>query len=303
MTSTSGVLAALALISICLVGGAAFRRFEVFPREAADVLNRFVIYVSLPAVVLRVVPALVWEPGLSVLVVTPWVSMIAGAALVLALGRALRLSRDVVGALLLCVPLGNTSFLGFPMVSALLGPSAVRLAILYDQLGSFLMLATYGFFVVARYAGNETPSAKAMALRVARFPPFFALVVALLPLPHPPVIDAILKPLGDTLVPLAVFAVGLKLELRVPRHRLPLALGLLAKMALLPLVAVMIARAFGAPREPRAVAILESAMPPMITAAVLATMNGLAPELATDLVAYGIVVSFATLPLVASLVR
>lgn len=302
-SSVSAAFAAFALITICLLGGHAFARFRVVPRDAADTMNRFVIYVSLPAMVLRVVPALSWDPALAVLVVTPWIATAVGAAVVVAAARAFRFRSEVLAVLLLCAPLGNTSFLGFPMVGALLGPDAIRFAVLYDQFGSFLLLATYGLFVVARFSGGARPGVRAIVLRVIRFPPFIALVVALLPLPHPPVVDAVLEPLAKTLVPLALFAVGLKLELRLPRDRGALALGLVAKMALLPLVALGVTRAFGSPKGPAAVAILEAAMPPMITAGVLAVMADLAPELATDLVTYGIVVSFASLPLIAMLVR
>jgi predicted permease len=42
--------------------------------------------------------------------------------------------------------------------------------------------------------------------------------------------------------------------------------------------------------------VLESAMPPMITAAALAISHNLAPRLAAAMVGYGILLSLATLP-------
>src|SRR5262245_3868459 len=121
--------AAFAVILASLGCGFLAARLGAMPDGAADALNRFVVYVCLPALVLRLVPKLSWEPGLAVLAVAPWVLLVVGVLLVLALGRALRFSRGVVAALLLCVPLGNTSFLGFPMVGALVGANAVRLAV------------------------------------------------------------------------------------------------------------------------------------------------------------------------------
>jgi len=44
------------------------------------------------------------------------------------------------------------------------------------------------------------------------------------------------------------------------------------------------------------VAVLESAMPTMVTAAALSISHGLAPRLAAALVGYGIVLAMATLP-------
>jgi predicted permease len=252
---------------------------------------------------LRLVPKLALEPGLAVLAVTPWAALVVAVTVVLAAARSFRFSREARGALLLCVPLGNTSFLGFPMVGALVSASAVRLAVVYDQVGSFLILSTYGLFVVASHSGQVKPSLKNIVLRIMRFPPFGALVLGLLPFSHPLWLETVLLRLGDALVPVAMFAVGLKLELRLPRDRGALALGLGTKMLFLPLLAHAVFRTLGLHGTAARVAVLETAMPPMVTAGALATMAGLAPELAAALVGYGVVLSLVTLPLLAAYVK
>lgn len=291
---------ALAVILTTLAAGHAAARLRALPENAADTLNRFVITVCLPALVLRLVPKLTFRPELAVLVVTPWLLLAIGAGLVTLAARTFAWRREVQGALLLCVPLGNTSFLGFPLVGALLGQDAVRFAVLYDQLGSFLIVATYGLVVVARFSGEDEPTARTIVRRVATFPPFVALVVALVPIAHPPLVDAVLGRIGDTLVPIAMFAVGLKLTLRRPKDAGALAFGLGTKMLVLPLLAAGIARAFpGVSPSVAHVAVLESGMPPMITAGALAVAAGLAPELSAGLVAYGVLLSLVTLPAIA----
>lgn len=65
---------------------------------------------------------------------------------------------------------------------------------------------------------------------------------------------------------------------------------------MLPALALPLGWAFGLDGAALQVNVLESAMPSMITAAALAMMQGLAPRLAAALVAYGIVLSLATLP-------
>jgi len=292
--------AAFALILVSLGAGFALARFRALPPDAADTLNRFVIYVCLPALVLRLVPKLTFEPGLAVLAILPWALLGVGVAVVLASARALRFSRTVTGALLLCVPLGNTSFLGFPMIAALVSPDAVRLAVVYDQAGSFLMLATYGLYVVARYSGVEKPTFRTVALRIVRFPPFIALLLALLPFRHPAALESVLERLGEALVPVAMCAVGLTLKLRIPREPAAFAVGLGTKMLLFPFLGFVACTALGARGLPMRVAVLESAMPPMITAGALATMAGLTPELAAALVGYGVLISLLTLPIVAA---
>jgi len=100
------------LIISYLFIGMGLRRIELFPKETDKVLNLFVIYVSLPALVLLKVPELVFSTDLLVPVAVPWVMLCFSALVILALGRWQKWEREVIGALLLLVPLGNTSFLG-----------------------------------------------------------------------------------------------------------------------------------------------------------------------------------------------
>jgi predicted permease len=279
------VVSALVLVFALLALGYVLGRARVFADAdaAADALNRYVVYVCLPALVLVLVPKLRWEPALWFVVATPWAMLAIGVACVLAAARVFGWPRPVIGALLLCAPLGNTSFVGIPLVEALRGEHAVRYAIVYDQFGSFLALSTFGLVAIARYAGEAAPSAAAVAARV--------------PFSHPQWLDAALQRVADTLVPVAVFAVGLRLKLRPPADRSALFAGLGIKMLLCPLLAFAALRALGAHALPAQVAVLESAMPPMISAGALASMAGLAPELCAALVGYGVVLAFATLPL------
>jgi predicted permease len=98
-----------------------------------------------------------------------------------------------------------------------------------------------------------------------------------------------------------MFAVGMRMRLRPPAERSALGLGLAVKMLLFPLCAWGIVRALGVSGLPAQVAVLEAAMPPMLTAAALAQMAGLAPELCAALAGYGIVLAFLILPLWAAL--
>jgi predicted permease len=280
--------------------GAACARLKLFPDNAAEVLNLFVLYLCLPASVLLHAPQL--QFGLDVLAVAavPWAILLASIAAIALLARVIALRDDERAVLLLCVPLGNTSFLGYPLTEALLGPQALPTAVIYDQFGSFLILSTWGLWVLARYGGDAKPRASDMARKVLRFPPFLALVFALLLMPAspPPWIAAVLERLADAMLPLVALAVGLAIRLRLARDELaPLASGLLLKLAVMPALAFVLVSLLGLQGHVRDAAVLETAMPPMITAGALAISHRLAPTLAAALVGYGTVLALATLPL------
>ena len=235
----------------------------------------------------------------------PWALLALTAAAVLLLARLFRWPRQTTGSLLLLAPLGNTSFLGFPMVTSLLGEAALPYAVIYDQLGSFLALATWGAVVIALYGqGAERPTAAALARRIATFPPFLALLAALAlrPLGYHPVLARLIDALAVTLVPVVMIAVGCQLRVCVGRAVVgPLVAGLGLKLVAAPLAALALCRALGFEGPAAAATVLEAGMPPMISAGALALLAGLAPELSAALVGLGILASFVTLPALASL--
>jgi malate permease and related proteins len=291
---------AFLLVLLLIALGKLSARLRLLPDNAAETLNRFALMVCLPAAVLRFAPQLGFEPRLLGLVAIPWLLLLASVALVLVIARLMRLDRGERAVLLLCVPLGNTSFLGYPLIEAFLGREALPYAVAYDQFGSFIILSTWGLWVLARHGSEEPPRARDMLLRILRFPPFVAMLLALtvMPADPPPVVATLLERLSEALLPIVALAIGLQLRFRVPRReRAPLVVGLALKMLVLPALAWPLALAFGLQALELQAAVLESAMAPMITAAALAISHRLAPGLAAAMVGFGAPLSLLTLPL------
>ncbi len=290
---------AFALILLMLALGYAFQRLRVLPEDAAQTLNLVVLYVCLPAAVLRHAPRLHLEPALFGVALVPWVLLIASVVLVTLAARLLRFREDERAVLLLTVALGNTSFLGYPLTKALIGEHALPYAVIYDQFGAFLILSTFGLWVLARYGGDRTPTVGDITRRIATFPPFWALVLGFTVMPaEPPAwIAGALQRLSDALLPLAMLTIGLSVKLALPRDELkPLATGLLLKLLAMPALAWLLVRAMGMGGDMARVTVLESAMPSMVTAGALAISHKLAPRLAAAMVGYGLLLSLLTLP-------
>lgn len=292
---------ALVVVLAMLLFGKAFSQTGLLPENTPEVLNKLVLWLLLPALVLKAVRGLEFHSDLIVLVVTPWLLLLVSTAVVLLLARLCAWPRPVVGCLLLCTALGNTAFLGYPMVEATLGREALPYAVVYDQLGSFIALSSYGLIVVAIYRGDARPSARRIVRQVLTFPAFLALVIGLLPLPQPEWLQQLIDTLAGLLVPIAIFAVGFQLKLVPPWHTAgPTLAGLSIKLLLLPAIAYAFARLAGADTLVVAVNTLQSAMPAMITAGALASDARLAPEVAASLVGYGILIAVFWLPLLGS---
>ncbi len=290
----------LLLLVTCLAAGWALRRTERVAEGAHQVLNALVIHVALPALALRSLHGFVFDARQLWPVLMPWVLFALGAVLFWAVGRRLGLPRATVGALTLVGGLGNTSFVGLPMIDALHGRDGLGLGLLIDQLGSYLVLSTVGVVVAGAYADGARPSARTLAKKVVTFPPFVALVAALLlrPLPLPPLADALLARLGDLVAPLALLSVGLQLRLDgVARQARALALGLGYKLVACPALVLAVLWLADAPLAMTSrVSLIEAAMPPMIGAGIVAAQARLDAPLASAMIGLGIPLGLSTAP-------
>ena len=299
-------MSALLLLVVCFVVGLGLQRVSALPAAMPQALNAFILWVSLPALVLLHVPRLQPTWALVLPIVTPWVVVFVALAFFGLLCRMLGWSRATWGALVLTGGLGNTSFVGLPMVEALFGREHLGLALLIDQFGSFVMLSTLGMMTAAVAAG-ERLAPRAMAARVLRFPPFIALLAAFALStagPLPDLMIEVLERIGATLAPLALVSVGMQLRLGALRGEAgPLAAGLGYKLLLAPaLVWALCAGVANLDTEVLGVTVVEAAMAPMITGSIVATEYRLRPALAALMVGVGIPLSFLTAPLWAHLV-
>ena len=288
----------LLLLILCFIAGVLLRRLKRMPDNAPATLNSFIIHVSLPALTLLYVHDLKISGDVVLVAAMAWLVFGLAAGFFWLLGRWLQLSRATTGALMLTGGLGNTSFFGLPMVEAFYGKEGLTTAIIADQLGSFFVLSVLGITVAGIYSSGR-PGMAEIVKRIALFPPFISLVIALLliPIEYAEWFSVLLKRLGDTLAPLALLSVGMQLRLgHVAEHRRNLALGLGFKLILAPLaIWLLYGQLLGAQGLAIQVTLFEAAMPPMITAAIVASEHDLDPPLANLMVAAGLLLSFFTL--------
>lgn len=291
------------LILSYIIIGILLKRVKSLPENTSMVLNTYVLYVALPALVLKNIPLLNFSSALFVPLLTPWMLLISVVLLTLLLAKVFHWSREVTGALLIILPLGNTSFLGFPMTEALFGADAMPYAVVYDQLGSFIALCTYATVMAALYSSKvATHSVREIVFRIFSFPSFIALLLGLLlrDWTWPPFAFALMDGLAATLVPVVMVAVGFQLTLRFQRNELnPLISALTIKLISMPLLAWFVWTMLGQDGLVVQISVFQAAMPPMISAGAVAITAGLAPRLVSGIIGLGLLLSLITLPIVA----
>lgn len=293
------------LILLAITIGYFFKRLNLFSKETPAILNQFVIYISLPSMIILQVPKLSFSMDMIIPIIVAWSVMFFSAILVLLLAKFFSFSKEITGSLMLVAILTNSSFMGIPILNAYMGENALPYVLVYDQLGTFIALATYGTFIASYYSSKSQISFKIIIQKVLTFPPFLSLVFALflIGVEFNPVISKVLSSFASTIVPIALVAVGLQLQFKLPREEIkPFGVALVIKLLIAPIIAIVICKIFDWNNEASIVSIMEAGMAPMITAGAIASMAGLAPRLSSAIVGYGILISFITTAILFNLI-
>lgn len=290
------------LIFTCICIGLALRRLPTLPANAHVALNHFVIYISLPALALYYIPKIEISSQLLYPVGVAWLGFGLSFLFFTLLRKYFNWSKKLTGSLILTAGLGNTAFLGYPIAEALYGGEGLQLAILVDQPGSSIVISTLGILVATSHSRGTT-SGSQMLKKILSFPPFVAFVIALglnlTGTDFPELTQAVFSKLGSTVTPVALTSVGLQLKWEQhSKHWNFLAIGLAFKLLIYPLFFLILYHfIFGAEALIVQVSVMQAAMAPMITAAILASSYGLKPKLSNMMIGIGIPLSFLTLSL------
>ena len=291
-------MANIIMLVVCLMAGVGLRKTGRFPSATPAALNGFIIHISLPALAILHIHNLKLDPALVLTAGMAWLLFGGAWAVFWGAGKVFNIGMDTVGALILVAGLGNTSFVGLPMIEAYFGKEYMGIGIVADQLGSFMVLSTLGIFVATYYSSGSV-SPRQMARKILLFPPFQALILALIlkPVPFPSWTVTVLEKLGSTLTPLALVSVGFQLQFGAMRTELrTLSVGLAYKLLVGPaLITLLYVALLGATGTVVQVTLFEAAMAPMITAGIIAIDHDLKPRLVGMLVGIGIPLSFVTL--------
>lgn len=287
----------LAFLLIFTAG--ALLRSTLLSKADAERLASFVFSVSLPATILvsldRVTPsASAWKlPAAAALITLP--VMLCAFLLAARLG----LHRSSRGGFILAAGCINSVYFGYPVALATFGETGLAHAILFD-LGQTTLTLTL-LYGVAVWHGTAAGSPAAVAARLVRSPPLWALAIMLtvngfgghLPtwLRHG------LLPLHWTTTPLAALVLGLSIHAPAIHRSAAVALvGVALRMMGGLLCGALAVHLLDLHSVERAVVLLVAAMPSAVTAVVIATEAGLDEELVSAIVALSICVGMALLP-------
>lgn len=209
-------------------------------------------------------------------------------------------SRPTQGSFLLAMMVGNTGFLGFPVILTLIGKEYFAWGLFYD-LSISLGVQIFGVALAAYYGNAERMKGWiAPVMTVVKNPSLWAFVVGamLRLLELPPQVDRFLQSGAWVVINLFLILIGLQLSRLSSLKNLKQGLTCLSiKMLLTPLVVGTGLMFFGVTGPPRLLLVLLMGMPPAFVTTLYAERYGLDRDLAITTVALGSILILFTIPL------
>jgi len=317
------------LLSLGLTRTGRMVRNEPVQELVPDVLARVLYLVGIPIGVANFIRKAEFNPSV-------WISpVIAWSAVLLAIflswhflkSSAKPQPKSTKASFILLSYLGNTSYLGFPVILLLpqLGPQYFSSAVLYDILGTLVAGYGLGVFIAGQAGhhgaeGNPTSSSRASEAglsmsgtkrggmgalldaltEVARNPTFYAFFVGLYlkTLTIPEWLVSGLGAIAWSSIMVALIVMGMRIQQLSSKLNLKLAIQpVLIKTILVPLVLAAALTGFGLEGPQRLVLILQSAMPCGFISLVLAENYGLDVDLTVASILLSCIVFAFMLPI------
>ncbi|WP_026804779.1 AEC family transporter [Aliarcobacter lanthieri] len=272
--------------------------FKIVFQDNSKQLVDFIIYFSLPAIVFSKIYPLTIDSRILALIIMFIGIILFNLLLSFLVGKLLKLNRLHLATFMIMATFGNTSFIGLSYIDAFYGQDFIVYGLIYDIFCSFLLLVSVGVFIITWGSGRRN-SVIDISKSIFLFPPMimFFLTMFAKNFEIPKFLIYTANNLGSTLVPIAMIAIGMKLELKYIFSKLHIVTtAVILKMVIVPIIVLFTFEYFYTIDVTWVkVTIIEVAMPPMTMAAVLAIKGGLDEKIAINSLVLGVIASLFTI--------
>ncbi|CAA7193642.1 AEC family transporter [Chryseobacterium potabilaquae] len=285
------------LIAVCIIAGMVFKSTKSIHPDAHKGINTWILYVALPAVSFKYLPKVHWTMEMLFPIVATFLISIFCFFFMMFYSKSKGYTRRSRSTLELTSGYSNTSFIGFPLISAFYGESLLSIAIICDQ-SMFFALSTLGIIAAVKGGSRSGKvSAKFILKRLITFPPLVGCIAALI---LSQFIDFTLaEPFFDklaaTVSPLALFSVGLQLKFNGWKKLIPqMSTSMVYKLILAPAMVLVLAIILGVKGDVAKITIFEAAMPTVVTSSIIAEQFRLNTKLTNLIIGVSIIMGFFT---------
>lgn len=276
--------------------GSLLRKLRVFSKATGDILLKFVVYVSLPALTLISITSVELSYKFAFLPVIAAFTLFTNYFIASFIGRKLRLPQNTKGTFIIAAMIMNTGFT-LPFISAAFGNSGIARVSIFE-LGNELFVFTFAYFVAIRHSKKKLDK-KFVFRKIISLPPIWALLIGLifnmtnneLPTLIFNTADILSKPTNS----LIMFSLGLYFHPKA--NKVKYAFGAISlRMVGGLLIGIVLANLLGLDSMTKKVAIIGAGAPVGFNTLVFSTLEDLDKEFAAGIVSYSIGIGIVVIP-------
>ncbi len=277
-------------------------RFLTIKPHWIKILNFFIYYVSLPALIISLFSKIEFTQSTLGFLGFHAGLVVALSLLLLVLLSLFTLNNKTKVAIVLGAMVGNTVYMGYPILRATYPDFPIEVA-----MGAGTIQLIVGLLVAVlliEYLVQKTKKLSTYFVDLAKDPLVIAVVLGIglsfVPTSAPTeTVSTLVTTIGKTASPLALFTLGIFMYRTFSKQSWLLgAFAIGAKLVLLPIAVLFLCLLFGYNKEFMQVSVIVSAMPTAVTSFVLAQKYALDEQLAADTILVSTILSIVSLPVI-----
>jgi len=203
----------VANIFIVIAIGWLFRKYNLVGEDAEKAFNQYLFYLALPALtVIKIISTNFSGLGAAFIAlnIAPILFLMAVSLLLWKTGAV---DWKLARLLVIVSAMGNTVYLGFPIVAMRLGQEQIGCAAIVSSIQNVIIF-TFGFYFTNLICAGRCQASSFKRLigrNTVLWSSVTGIVISLLSLPIPAIAMDIMESIGKTTLPLALFTIGISL--------------------------------------------------------------------------------------------
>ena len=288
----------IANLLLVLSAGWLLRKYGIVEEGSEKAFNQYLYYLALPALTIVKIAdmplvGLGWQ-----FVAANTLPLLVVMLVAVVLWKAGAIDWRFARLLVIVAALGNTAYLGFPVVGMRLGEDAIGYAAIAGSLQT-IFIFTFGYVIMTLVCDKACPPARLLRMigrNVVLWASATGLLMSGLGLRLPDLAHQVLSDIGSTTLPLALFTLGVGLYGKRVAHNLPrIALASSLKLLLMPAVFLLFAVITGYSGISARVAFLQVAMPVAVMNYIVAKEFDFDADLVSQAIVFSTLVFFPLL--------
>lgn len=258
---------------LLILVGYILKLIKFLKEEDGEVIKKIVFNISLPSLILYSLLTTKFSGDYLILLILVPLTTIIQFFLIYAFGKLYIKDKKELSTLILSGVMGNTAFLGYPLVEIFFGANNLPYGILFDQIHLYTFLIII-YPLITILSGNSINNIKSSFIS----PPIIAFLIGLIlrNFYMPSIIIESLNILKSTTTPLVMLYIGINLEFKFSRKDLEYLIPVsVFKLIIFPFLFYFVSSFFTIQINILNIALLQSMMPTMMATIIYGAQIGL----------------------------